>query len=491
MQFNSPAYLFFLILVFTFYISSPGFTRPYILVFSSFLFYASFSLGNAIIFFLAIPILYWYSIFLSRRSPRWQGLGLIILVSTLISVLFFSKYLTAFQVFLSGFALRSDTEIGLSLPVFAGISFISFHLMSYFVDISNGEKPAKSLLDFYLYISFFPKVLQGPIERRGNFLSQLDCYLRPSLVNIYRSLLYIMWGLFMKVVLADRLSIYINAVYANETNSTSVSHLFALLAYPFALFFDFEGYTKIAIGSSLLFGIELTPNFNNPFAAISCTDFWRRWHISLSSFLRDYLFLPISYNLRRQRYAGPITATLITFAIAGAWHGPTIGYLFFGIYHGIWLSLELGFRMLRFYPLRGIGLIGFENFIMRPFTYLSLCVSFAFFRAPDIHIAINIIKASLLQILLVFNSPFVFIGSVRAFLFNESLLGLTTPALAFNMAALTLGTIIVVLSKRYKLLTVNAEFTTPSHVLFLPLITFLVCSLGLISNSKGFAYFEF
>ena len=138
----------------------------------------------------------------------------------------------------------------------------------------------------------------------------------------------------------------INPVFDNIQLSNNVEVFFSTLLYSLNIFFDFAGYTKIAIGSSMLFGIFLQENFNNPMAALSCTDFWRRWHISLSNFLQDFLFLPLNFKFRKLRLCGLILSTIITFGIAGIWHGPTICFLLFGFYHGIWLSLEIIFRKI-------------------------------------------------------------------------------------------------------------------------------------------------
>jgi D-alanyl-lipoteichoic acid acyltransferase DltB (MBOAT superfamily) len=230
-------------------------------------------------------------------------------------------------------------EIKYFLPV--GISFYTFMAIGYIVDVYNEEiKPEKNIGLLALFISFFPLILSGPIERAKNMLPQFVAKKVLDYTMVSEGLKLMLWGYFMKLVVADRLGIYVDAIYNNISQHNGNSLLFASFLYPFQLYADLGGYSLIAIGTAKILGINVMQNFRQPFFATSMSDFWRRWHISLISWLTDYVYTPLSFKLRNFGIWGIIFALLITFMISGIWHGAELTFLVWGIIQGIFLSIE-------------------------------------------------------------------------------------------------------------------------------------------------------
>ena len=207
-----------------------------------------------------------------------------------------------------------------------------------------------------------------------------------------------LWGLFLKTVVADRIGeIYVTPVYGNLAHSNSFQILIAVFFYTLQLYFDFAGYTKVAIGTARCFGIQLSENFNNPLLARSCTEFWRKWHMTLSSWLRDYLFLPLQMRFRNFGIHGAVLATLITFALAGLWHGASWGFIIFGLIHGVWLSAEQYSKhyLKKFKKLNSLIASPAAGYLKLTATYMLVSIAFIFFRAPDESSAAQVLSALL------------------------------------------------------------------------------------------------
>lgn len=220
-----------------------------------------------------------------------------------------------------------------------GMSFYTFQALSYSNDIYREiQIPEAHLGRFALYVCFFPKLLQGPIERAGGLLIQLRKPFEFDYENTREGLLRIAWGLFKKVVIADRVAVIVNTVYGNAGGFTGLPLIVATYSYAIQIYTDFSGYTDIALGTARLFNIRLTENFNKPYFAQGVADFWRRWHISLSSWLLDYIFRPLQWRWRDLRLAGPFMALLVTFLVSGAWHGASWNFILWGLLHGLFIA---------------------------------------------------------------------------------------------------------------------------------------------------------
>ena len=277
----------------------------------------------------------------------------------------------------------STTAFGHSSAV--GISFYTFHSLSYTLDIYRGVlKPTKSLRDFILAVSFFPQLVAGPIVRAGDFLPQL---VRPPALRAGQflwGLLLMTLGLFEKIVLADTmLSGSADRIFGYAGPLVALDSWLGVMAFAGQIFFDFAGYSTCAIGAALCLGFHLKDNFRFPYAAIGFSDFWRRWHISLSTFLRDYLYIPLGGNQVRPVRAA--TNLVIVMFLGGLWHGAAWTFVVWGLLHGSYLVVERVIRVLfenraRTNNLATRLLGGFA-------TYAAVCIAWVFFRASDFTIA--------------------------------------------------------------------------------------------------------
>ncbi len=280
--------------------------------------------------------------------------------------------------------------IDVILPV--GISFFTFQAMGYVIDVYRGDSPPEKHLGIYaLYVSFFPQLVAGPIERSFNLIRQFK---ERSLFNYdlaRKGALQILWGFFLKVVVADRVAVVANQVYNNPENYEGWVLITGTVFFSMQIFGDFAGYSYIAIGSAKLFGVNLMKNFNNPYFATSIGGFWRRWHISLSTWFKDYLFIPIGGS--RVKLWLTYRNILIVFVVSGLWHGANWTFAIWGTLHGLYwvfenVFLKVKLKLVDKYSIsfNSSKLLGFV------FTYLAVCFAWIFFRANSLEDALLIIS---------------------------------------------------------------------------------------------------
>ncbi len=230
-------------------------------------------------------------------------------------------------------------EIQFFLPI--GISFYTFIAIGYTIDIYNEElEPEKNIGILALFISFFPLILSGPIERAKNMIPQFKKQQKINTQALSQGLKMMLWGYFMKLVVADRLGMYVDAIFNNISHHNGTSFLFASVLYPFQVYADLGGYSFIAIGIAKVLGYNVMHNFKRPFFATSISQFWRRWHISLISWLTDYIYTPLSFAFRKYSVWGIVIALMITFFISGIWHGANLTFVIWGLMQGIFLGIE-------------------------------------------------------------------------------------------------------------------------------------------------------
>lgn len=272
-----------------------------------------------------------------------------------------------------------------------GMSFYTFQAIGYLTDVYWQEEEAeKKLVDFSLYMLFFMKFLSGPIERYGSFREQIRQPEAFSYAQSVYGLKLIFLGMMKKLLIANYLSPYTAAVFSNVSDASGLQLLMTCLIYPVELYTDFSGYTDMALGGARMFGIRLSPNFNFPFSAKTTADLWRRWHMSLSFWVRDYLFIPLTATLRSWKATGIYASLLITFSLLGLWHG--IGYTFwiYGLIQGTIICLEMRFSGIRARLEQAVGCrIASALYLIR--TYLLFAVSLIFFRAETVSDAIRFI----------------------------------------------------------------------------------------------------
>lgn len=355
MQFHSPEFLFFLILSVTIFYLLPHRWRWLWLGISGALFYLSFIPAFLAVLLALVVLNYAFGRWIdgadASAKKGWLLAGIIVNLAALV----FFKYGVISDRLVSAVAEFLDLRYPMSslrilLPL--GFSFFIFSAISYLIEIKRGRIQAERHLGYLsAFFLFFPKIAQGPIERPGSLLAQFRSERAFDPDDISAGLKRMIWGFFKKLVIADRLALYVNAVFANVPQHNGTSLAVAIIFFAFQIYADFSGYTDIALGTARLFGFKLTENFRQPYLASSIKDFWDRWHISLSTWLRDYLFLPLAFwmsrHLKRARYLGVrsdewiyVVSILITFVICGVWHGEGLNFLLWGGLFGIFLSIS-------------------------------------------------------------------------------------------------------------------------------------------------------
>lgn len=300
-----------------------------------------------------------------------------------IGILVYYKYTNFFiQSFVDAFHLfgreLSVSTLSIILPV--GISFYTFTALSYSIDVYQKKvEPTKDILAYLAYVTFFPSILSGPISRATK---QLPQYFEKRVFQYdkaVKGLQMILWGLFMKLCVADRLGIYVDAVYANVAQHNGTTLLFASVLYTLQIYCDFAGYSLMAIGSGKMFGIELQTNFIRPYFAKTVTDFWRRWHISLTTWFRDYIYFPLGGNrVSKSRW---IINIMIVFLVSGIWHGAAYNFVIWGGMHGV---LQVAEKLIYGDKLKQIGSkITFTNVLRIIVTFTLVSFAWIFFRVDS------------------------------------------------------------------------------------------------------------
>jgi alginate O-acetyltransferase complex protein AlgI len=271
----------------------------------------------------------------------------------------------------------SIPEFTLVLPV--GISFYTFNSMSYTIDLYKDKaKPAQNILHFFAFISFFPHLVAGPIIRARDILGQLAADRKTDAVMLFNGVKTCIWGFFQKMVLADNLAVFVNQQFNDvQAVNDSFTWWICMLAFSFQIYFDFNGYSSIARGIAKICGIHFRLNFNHPYLAISFSDFWQRWHISLSSFFRDYVYIPLGGN--RRGYWRKLFNRWFTMILSGLWHGANLTFIIWGALHAAYLSIEKALIKQG-----GMAVNGFLRFIRVVLVFICVLVAWVFFRSADV-----------------------------------------------------------------------------------------------------------
>ncbi|MDH7446577.1 MBOAT family O-acyltransferase [Aquimarina sp. 2201CG14-23] len=344
MVFNSFDFIAFIVPVLLLYwllFKKSSVTQNILLLASSLFFYAwadwrflLLLLGSTLInYFLGRKI---YSVPEDRKKSIFLYIGLIFNVGLLLYFKYFNFFYEGFYDILNVFGVASDySTLHILLPL--GISFFTFQTLGYLVDVFNEEiEPSNNLLEFSVFVTFFPKILSGPIERAASFIPQIQEKKTLTYAVFVDGLRQILWGLFAKIVIAENCAAIANPIFNNyEDQSGSVLFL-GTFFYAIQLYADFSGYSNMAIGVSKLFGIQLMRNFATPFFSTNISDFWRKWHISLTTWMMDYVFTPLSFTLRRHQKKGLVISIIATFVLVGFWHGANWTFVVYGLLHGIY-----------------------------------------------------------------------------------------------------------------------------------------------------------
>lgn len=395
MLFNSLTFVVFFVVVLAVYWNMRSWNgRKNFLVVASYVFYGAWNPPFAALLFATTALDFYLGRKMGKvQEARERRVWLVISVLVNLSMLGFFKYgnflLENFQwVLARGGIQYKPPHLDVFLPI--GISFYTFHSLSYTLDIYRGVmRPTRSLRDFVLAVSFFPQLVAGPIVRAGDFLPQLEAPPKPQKGRFLWGLLLMTLGLFEKVVLADTLLAgSADRVFGYGGPLVALDSWMGVMAFAGQIFFDFAGYSTCAIGAALCLGFHLKDNFRFPYAAIGFSDFWRRWHISLSTFLRDYLYIPLGGN--RLGAARAMINLIIVMFIGGLWHGAAWTFVAWGLLHGSYLALE---RLVKAFVKKdnawadNLGV----KILLGLTTYIAVLIAWVYFRASDFNVASRLI----------------------------------------------------------------------------------------------------
>lgn len=489
MLFNSIHFLIFFPVVTLLYFVSPHKYRWLLLLAASCYFYMAFIPAYILILAITIVIDYFAGIYIERSEGKKKKKYLIISIISLCMVLFVFKY---FNFVNQNLAALSEifyveypiSNLGLILPI--GLSFHTFQSLSYVVEVYRGKQKAERHFGLYsLYVMFYPQLVAGPIERPQQLLYQFYEHHKYDYKRITDGLKLMTWGMFKKVVIADRLAVFVNQVYDNPQNYEGISSVIATVFFAFQIYCDFSGYTDIAIGAANVMGFKLMQNFNRPYFSKSISEFWKRWHISLSTWFRDYLYIPLGGN------KVPIPRwyfnLFITFLVSGLWHGANWTFVIWGALHGTYLIIGILTRKFRVKFVKAIGLDKqrtLHRFIQTMITATLVSFSWIFFRAVDFSDALHI-----------FTSIFTGIGNIAGIFGPERMHVLYLDRNMFDFSVcviliMFLGVVELIQRRGSIIEMINQKPAVFRWVLYY-LILIAILLFGQYDLTQRFIYFQF
>lgn len=423
MVFNSAQFLLFLPLAALGYFAVPQKARRVWLLLACYFFYFCWNPAHLPVLAFVTAVGYLGGRLLDGK-PRKGVLaaGIVLALAPLIGF----KYLG----FLTKSVLSVLAHVGVQIapPAFdfllpMGISFYTLQAVGYLVDIYRGERAEHDLLDFALFISFFPQMVSGPISRGKSLLPQLSAAKRPTFDDLRDGVLLLIWGYFLKIVVADRAALFVAAVYAPESEYEGWFYIIATLLFALQLYGDFGGCSVMAMGTAKILGIDLIDNFNAPYFSQSIAEFWRRWHISLSTWFRDYLYIPLGGNRRgalRKNFN-----VLVTFAVSGLWHGAQWNYMAWGLLNGLYQIIGAALLPLRKAVVRALHIdlqSRLHKLLRVAVTFVLFNSTLVFFRAYRLMDAVHIlISMAAVHNFEIFTDGSLFACGIDAF--NFALLG--------------------------------------------------------------------
>ncbi|MBP5768236.1 MAG: MBOAT family protein [Fibrobacter sp.] len=362
-----------------------GLKKMFLLV-VSYLLYVNFNPTYAFLL-LAISLITFFGAKLLANGViafRWGGVAIAVLA--LLPLVFFKYYNFVNE---SVFSLLSFAHLRFHLPglnwaIPVGISFFTFQALGYYLDVYHKSiSVEKKLIDYLLFVSFFPQIVSGPISKASELLPQIKTPIPFSYNKAAKGCRYFLWGLFLKIVLADRAGLYVALVLDHYYDFSGINCLFATFLYSIQIYADFAGYSFMAIGTANLLGFDLINNFNHPYFSMSVTDFWRRWHISLSRWLKDYVYIPLGGNRcsKVRNYMNIMT----TFLVSGIWHGANWTFVLWGVFHGLCQVMEKALNLQK------TDSKGFFRALRIVVTFFVICFAWILFRSQTIADFFNIV----------------------------------------------------------------------------------------------------
>jgi alginate O-acetyltransferase complex protein AlgI len=477
MTFTSPHFFLFFAVVFLVFCSVANRLRWFVLLVASYSFYAFFQSPFLLLTLALVTLIGYAGGLWMGGPPRRVSRGAILAWCTIacLGILFFTKYLPRFPL-LRHYGL-------LSTIISIGVSYYTFQAISYLIDVyMEVQEPERHLGHFALYMAFFPKLLQGPIERAHNLLPQLRKPYKFNYSNVRSGMLLFAGGLFCKVVIAERLAGYVNAVYDNVHGHTGVSLVLATYCYAVQIYCDFAGYTDMARGTARMFNLDLAENFNHPYVATSVADFWRRWHMSFSRWILDYIFKPLQLRWRAWGTAGTAAALLITFLASGIWHGASWGFVIWGLLHGIYLASSVFYQpyQRKLHQAIGIGKSRSYHALQAFCTFNLVSLAWIFFRANNLHDAFYVVRN------LAAPSGWMLSQGARQFLATQILRGQGIH----NVVPLFLMLIVLLTGSREWLAGVQQRPAYVRWPVYLALC-YAIVMFGIWSSVPRFVYFAF
>ena len=403
MLFNSVTFLFFFPIVVILYFLIPPKRRPFWLLISSYYFYMSWNPKYALLIFTSTVVTYISGLLIDKANHidriRKKNIMRKICVGASfimnISILFFYKYFNFTNDFINFLLDSFGSKISIPyssvlLPV--GISFYTFQALSYTMDVYRSDIKAETNFAVYaLFVSFFPQLVAGPIERSTNLLPQFRIEHKFNYLHLQQGFNLIIWGFFKKMVVADRLSLIVDRVYDNPNNHVGLPLIIATFLFAFQIYCDFSSYSDIAIGTARIMGFKLMKNFDKPYFSKSIVEFWKKWHISLSTWFRDYLYFPLGGN--RVSTIKWYRNILIVFIVSGLWHGASLNFVIWGILHAIFqiISLHVNKLKRKYIIVDNPYLKKINNVISVIITFILVDIAWIFFRAKNLKDSIYII----------------------------------------------------------------------------------------------------
>ena len=497
MQFNSVNFMIFFPVVIGIYFIIPKKLRMFWLLLASYYFYMSWNAAYAVLIGISTVATYVSGILFSTykngdvKGKRTITMSLCIAVNLLILALFkygdFAIETVSNLLTLSGQA-PINTRLNLLLPV--GISFYTFQALGYMIDVYRGDvKVEKNFVRYALFVSFFPQLVAGPIERSKNLLNQMRNIENIKLWNARRvtsGAILMVWGLFMKMVIADRVAIVVDNVFDNYRMYGSTELIVAAIGFALQIYCDFGSYSMIAIGAAKIMGFDLMENFNAPYLATSIKDFWSRWHISLSTWFRDYLYIPLGGN--RKGKIRKYINIMIVFLVSGLWHGANWSFVVWGGIHGAYQVIG---DIIKPYRTRltekckvNTSCFSWKLF-QRIITFALVVFAWIFFRADSITQALSYIRRIAVK-----PTPWV--------LFNEGLYELGLNVTEVNILIVSVAILIIVdLIREKKKMTLDAFLFTQNVwfewtvIILLIVMIFVFGEYGPAFDAKQFIYFQF
>jgi D-alanyl-lipoteichoic acid acyltransferase DltB (MBOAT superfamily) len=476
MLFNSLEFLLFFPVVTILYFLLPHRWRWLHLLIASCIFYMAFIPVYVLILVFTIVIDYCAGIMIAKSAGKRRRFFLIISIIANVGILAVFKYYNFFIENVN--ELLDIKEQGSQLPYLnlvlpIGLSFHTFQAMSYTIEVYRGNQTVEKHFGIYaLYVMFYPQLVAGPIERPQNLLHQFREKHSFDSNRIYEGLRLMLWGLFKKVVIADRLSIYVDIVYGNSEQHSGINLFVATILFAIQIYCDFSGYSDIAIGSAKVMGFKLMTNFNRPYFAKNIQEFWKRWHISLSTWFRDYVYISLGGN--RISKARTYLNVAIVFVLSGLWHGANWTFIIWGTFHA---GLIIGYMLFREHvKIRITKSYILSDLLAILLTFSVVCLGWVFFRAYSFnnaaHIFYKIFHARLDEFEWVVKN-------------SRGQFGMTSTVISLVMIG------VLFLNDRFQNIQQSRLHHKPfSDILFNGLILFFVIAFGVFQKTS-FIYFQF